>query len=162
MLANPQYLWMHLTIYTMTWLADHLKALWMHWCEQCDMKIAYNLVNNMIKIMWYDSYLWMHWYELQQCDRLSLSRYTSPAPAQPPGIPQTCPVQHHFNHISIFELYFILNHIYALVIKRSNNKATFVESSILWYEIIFLVGCLNNRGVPIVQMFISWKVSARK
>ena len=35
--------------------------------------------------------------------------------------------------------------------KRSNKISCFVKSSILWNKIIFLVGCLNNRGLPIVR-----------
>ena len=47
---------------------------------------------------------------------------------------------------------------------QTTKISCFVESSIKWYKMIFLVGCLNNRGLPIVrvQMIISWKVSARK
>ena len=47
---------------------------------------------------------------------------------------------------------------------QTTKISCFVESSIKWYTMIFLVGCLNNRGLPIVrvQMIISWKVSARK
>ena len=47
---------------------------------------------------------------------------------------------------------------------QTTKISCFVESSIKWYKMIFLVGCLNNRGLPIVrvQMIISWKVPARK